>query len=82
MIREKNFLLEGKHQKPIVTDVYFQPTQHPNLSLFFVTVTKVLKIGARGIWLLKNLLKRDSSLLNSIFLIMAGPQKTRSIFQI
>ena len=35
MIREKNFLLEGKHQKPIVTDVYFQPTQQPKPIVIF-----------------------------------------------
>ncbi len=35
MIREKNFLLEGKHNKPIVTDVYFQPTQKPKPIVIF-----------------------------------------------
>lgn len=35
MIREKNFLLEGKHHKPIVTDVYFQPTQQPKPIVIF-----------------------------------------------
>ena len=35
MIRENNFLLEGKHKKPIVTDVYFQPTQQPKPIVIF-----------------------------------------------
>ncbi|SHI65828.1 Alpha/beta hydrolase family protein [Mesonia phycicola] len=35
MIREKNFLLKGKHQKPIVTDVFFKPTQTPKPIVIF-----------------------------------------------
>ncbi|MAN27012.1 MULTISPECIES: alpha/beta hydrolase family protein [Mesonia] len=35
MIREKNFLLEGEHNKPIVTDVYFQPTHQPKPIVIF-----------------------------------------------
>ena len=35
MIREKNFLLKGKHQKPIVTDVFFKPTQSPKPIVIF-----------------------------------------------
>ncbi|MBW2960203.1 alpha/beta hydrolase family protein [Mesonia aestuariivivens] len=35
MIREKNFLLEGKYEKPIVTDVYFEPNQQPKPIVIF-----------------------------------------------
>ncbi|MDR6299861.1 alpha/beta hydrolase family protein [Mesonia maritima] len=35
MIKEKNFTLKGKHNKPIVTDVYYQPTHKPKPIVIF-----------------------------------------------
>jgi dienelactone hydrolase len=35
MIREKNLLIEGKHGKPIVTDVCFKPNQQPKPIVVF-----------------------------------------------
>ncbi|WP_121667260.1 alpha/beta hydrolase family protein [Mesonia aquimarina] len=35
MIREKNFVLQGKHNKPILTDVYYKPSHTPKPIVVF-----------------------------------------------
>ena len=33
----KNFVIQGKHQKPIVTDVFYNNTQQPSESSCFLS---------------------------------------------
>jgi len=45
----KNTIVQGNHQKPIVTDVFYTETNQPKKVIVFCHGSKVLKIGALGI---------------------------------
>lgn len=61
------FLIDGKHQLPILGDITYTESNKSTQLLSFVMAIKALKIGDVGIWLLKNLHAKDLPLWNSIF---------------